>query len=274
MRNNTLKEKLLTGQTAIGPFMKLTDPATVEIAAHAGFDFVIIDMEHGPITFETAQHLIRAAELTGITPVVRVTENDSGLVLRALDIGAAAVEVPQVASADDARRAATAARFHPEGSRGMCRYVRAARYSALPREAYFSRANNEVLVVIHIEGLDGIERLDEILEVEGIDVVFIGPYDLSQACGVPGQVNHARVQAEMEKAVNRARACGKAVGTFVESVDDVRRWRSAGVQYLAYSVDVGILFGAYSDIVRRAEEALPAISELPRAIIAAENASS
>jgi len=251
MRANALKQKLAAGARVYGPFLKILDPAVVEICGHAGFDFVIIDLEHGPGTIETVQNHVRAAEAVGITPIVRVTENAPGRILRALDIGAQGIEIPQIGSRADAEKAAGAARYHPDGARGVCRFVRAADYSAMDRAAYFEQANRETLVIVHIEGVEGVSNLEEILSVKGIDVVFLGPYDLSQACGVPGRIEHPKVVEKMRHAVELATAAGVVVGTFVDTVENARTWGELGVQYLSYSVDVGILCDACKALVAR-----------------------
>lgn len=240
----TMMERLSRGEYVIGPFLKLSDPSIVEISALAGFDFVIIDLEHGPISFETAQNLIRAAELRGITPVVRIAKNEPELILRALDIGAAGVQVPQISTSKDAEQAVKAGKFHPEGERGVCRFVRAAEYSAMEKNKYFAGANKKTFSVLHIEGIEGIENLPEILEVEGIDIIFLGPYDLSQSCGVPGEIDHPDVTEKMRYAVELAGSCGTVVGTFVENAESALRWHDIGVGYISYSVDVGIYYEA------------------------------
>ncbi len=250
----TLKERLGRGEVCFGPFAKLTDPAAVEVLALAGFDHIIIDREHGPVSLETAQGLVRAARLRGMAPLIRVPRNDPSEILRALDLGAEGVHVPQIGSADDARRAVEACYYHPEGSRGVCRFVRAADYAAKPAAVHFREANLRTLPVLHIEGREGIDNLPEILETPGIGVVFLGPYDLSQSCGVPGEVRHPDVVDRMRHAVDLARARGAVVGTFIEDAEGARLWAEIGVRYLCYSVDVGILM----DAARRALEALRA----------------
>jgi len=249
MRKNSLKEKLFSGETTYGPFLKLSDPAIVEISGHAGFDFVIIDTEHGPLSIETAQNLVRAAESANITPIIRVTENNPALILRALDIGAQGVQVPQITNKSDAEKAVQAAKYHPQGDRGVCKYVRAAHYSSTNPFEYFKKANEETLVIVHIEGLEGINNLPEILKVKDLDIVFLGPYDLSQSCGVPGQVEHPKVVEKMRYAVELARSENKIVGTFVDSVEAGKKWMALGVQYISYSVDVGIFYQTCSGIV-------------------------
>jgi len=251
MQPNILKKKLRAGKTVLGPFLKLADPAIVEIAGLAGFDFVIIDTEHGPNSIQTAQNLVRAAELHQITPIIRVTENNPSFILQALDIGAGGVQVPQVSNKTEALRTVQAAKFSPQGNRGVCRYVRAADYSSLDRFDYFKKSNQETLIILHIEGIKGINNLSEILSVKGLDIIFLGPYDLSQSCGVPGQVNHAKVTKKMRQAVELAKKAHIAVGTFVDTVEDAKKWIKVGIKYISFSVDVGIFFNACSDIVRK-----------------------
>lgn len=250
----SLRERLESGGVSIGPFAKLTDPAVVEILAIAGFDHIIIDREHGPVSLERAQDLIRAAELRGMAPVVRVPRNEESEILRALDLGAEAVHIPQIGDAEAARRAVEACRFHPEGGRGVCRFVRAADYSAKPRSEHFAESNRRALPILHIEGVEGIANLPAILDAMGSGVVFLGPYDLSQSCGVPGETNHPTVVARMREAASLARERGAVLGTFVEDAAGARRWADAGVRYLCYSVDVGILM----DAARRAASDLRA----------------
>lgn len=245
--NNSLKEALANGKTVFGPFCKIQDPSIVELAALAGFDFIIIDMEHGPFSIEGVQQMVRAAEASGITPVVRVTENNETLILRTLDIGVKCIQVPQVSNYNDAKKVVNSTLFYPKGERGMCRYVRAAEYTNIKKEDHFGKSNDNVMSIIHIEGIEGIENLPEILKSD-IDVIFLGPYDLSQSCGVPGQVHHEKVISRMIEAVALAKASGKAVGTFVETAEDAKKWEKIGVQYISFSVDVGIVYNAFKNI--------------------------
>lgn len=249
LRENRLKKILSEGKVVLGPFMKFSDPAAVEIAGYAGFDFVIVDLEHGPLSIQRAQDLVRAAELVGITPVIRVRENSPPAILRALDIGAQGVEVPHILTGEDAKRAVEAARFSPEGERGVCRFVRAAAYSHLDRYKYFKKSNQEIMVIVHIEGVEGITNLEDIIEVPGVDILFLGPYDLSQSCRVPGQIDHPLVVKKMQRAVEIARKREVAVGTFVESKEEAKKWIEAGVRYISFSVDVGIYYRACARIV-------------------------
>ncbi|MDR1455634.1 MAG: aldolase [Tannerella sp.] len=244
------KEKLAKGEAVYGPFMKTGDAAFVECAGYAGFDFVILDMEHGPVDFFRLQNLIRGAEVSGVLPVVRTYDASEVAIGRALDLGAAGVQVPQIQSAEAARRVVKAAKFFPQGERGMCRFVRAAEYSSMPREHYFESAN-EALVILQVEGTEALNELDDILGVDGLDVLFVGPYDLSQSLGVPGQVSHPDVLQAIGNIVERAKQAGIVAGVFCDTVDAAARWRQAGIRYLSYSVDVGIFTEACAMAVRK-----------------------
>jgi len=249
LKKNNLKEAIKEGKVVLGPFMKFTDPAAVEIMGFAGFDFVIIDAEHGPISMESAQNMIRAAESVNITPIIRVGSNDESLILRALDVGAQGIEIPQINSRSDAVRAVKSVKYSPQGERGVCRYVRAANYSSMNKFKYFKSANEETMIIAHIEGVEGINNLNEILSVSGIDVIFIGPYDLSQSLGIPGEVNHPLVTEKMKEVVSKCKENKIAVGTFADDVETAKSWISLGVQYMSFSVDVGILYEVSKQIV-------------------------
>jgi len=241
----------LANKGVFGPFMKTTDPAFVEIAGHAGMDFVILDMEHGPGSLSEMQNLIRGARLTGALPIIRIGKLCEHGILQALDIGAAGIQVPMVSTAKEAEAVVKYAKYHPEGGRGVCRFVRAANYSATPRERYFPSANKDTMVIIQLEGCNVFEELDEILKVKGIDIIFIGPYDLSQSLGVPGQTSHPKVVEAMKNIVDKAKKAGVVTGTFTDSPETLETWKSAGVQYLSYSVDVGIFYNACIDLVKK-----------------------
>ncbi len=226
-----------------GPFSKSSDPAIIETLGHAGFDFIILDLEHGPNSIETLQGLIRAAQIVGMAPMVRVPSGDPEMIGKALDVGAAGVQVPQISCAEDVKVAIEHAKFAPLGMRGVCRYVRAAGYSSMNKADYFRDAN-ETLLIIQIEGQAAMNHLDEILAVNGIDIVFIGPYDLSQSLGVPGQVEHPLVIEKMKEIVEVCLSKNILVGNFTETVSQTKMWIGQGLRYMSYSVDVGILYEA------------------------------
>jgi len=250
MFENQLKRKLQRGQVVFGPFMLCTDPSFTEIVGMAGFDFIIVDTEHGPLTVETAANLCRAAQKVGMDPIVRVRKNDPPQIQRGLDIQSAGVQVPQIETKEEAEAVVRSAKYAPYGMRGISLYTRAGDYTVYGTQGYTDKLNEEQLIVIHIEGVRGLENLDEIVAVPHIDVVFLGPYDLSQSFGIPGQINDPRVVQGMEEAVVKIRASGKAAGTFAGDVATAKKWIDVGVQYISLGVDVGIFANACNDLIK------------------------
>lgn len=256
IRKNILKEKLQKNEPVFGPFARINSAAALEILGYAGFDFVILDTEHGPLDTETVENLVRAAIVSGITPIVRVRENNESLILRALDTGAQGVQVPQIVSRDTAERALQSFYYYPEGKRGVCRYVRSASYSHTPKQEYFKNMNREVLAILMIEGKEGLDSLEDILSLQGLDIVFFGSYDLSQSLGVPGQVDSKIVKDAVKHAIGIAKKHNVVVGTFSDSVQAAREWLDLGVQYISYSVDTGIYYAATSNVVNELHQIL------------------
>jgi 4-hydroxy-2-oxoheptanedioate aldolase len=243
-------KELIQQRPVFGPFCKTSDPGMIEALGYAGFDFVILDMEHGPNHLETIQHLIRAAETAQIAPIVRVPGGDDEMISRVLDIGAAGVQVPQVSSTQHVERIVHAAKFAPLGARGVCRYVRAAGYSSMDRKHYFRKAN-DALLIIQIEGEEALRNLDDILKISGPDIVFIGPYDLSQSLGVAGEVEHPLVIEKTKEIVKACLAKGIVVGNFTEMPHQAAFWTTQGLRYMAFSVDVGIMYEAGENLVAK-----------------------
>jgi 4-hydroxy-2-oxoheptanedioate aldolase len=251
----SFKNKIRNNIPVIGIFMKTLDPAFVETAGRAGLDYVILDMEHGHATYETIQNNIRAAECAGLFPIVRLQDARADYIGKALDIGAGGIQVPQVASAKTAGEIVKAARFYPQGERGVCRFARAAGYSSIDAHDYFKKSN-ENLVILQMEGSEAIRNIDSILDVKGVDIIFIGPYDLSQSLGVPGEVEHPLVVDAMKKIVEKANERNIVTGTFVDRPESIERWINAGVLYISCSVDVGIFLNGCRSIAEHVERLL------------------
>lgn len=250
MHENQLKRKLQRGENVVGPFMNCSYGAFIEVVGLAGFDFAIIDMEHGPLEVETAEDLCRAGQGVGLDTIVRVRKNDAPQIQRALDIGSSGVQVPQIETGQEAAAAVRAAKYAPLGMRGISLYTRAGDYTVFGPEGITDRLNAEQMVIVHVEGIRGLENLDEIVAVPNIDVIFLGPYDLSQSFGIPGQVNDPRVVKGMEQAAVKIRAAGKAVGTFAKDAETAKRWFGAGVQYMSVGPDVGLWANACNQLLR------------------------
>lgn len=239
---NKMKESVATGI-----FSKTLDSGFVEAAGLAGLDFIILDTEHGPASLETLHNHVRAARLTAMHPIVRVKGIEAHAIGSALDTGAAGVQVPNINSAEQAREAVQAARFHPVGSRGVCRFVRAANFGDQDKASYFQESNQAV-VILQVEGLEGVSNLDAILDVPGFDVLFVGPYDLSQSVGKPGEVDAPEVVALMREIAEKAKAKGVLLGAFCDTPENAKLLRGEGFSYIAYSVDVNIFIEAIKNL--------------------------
>jgi 4-hydroxy-2-oxoheptanedioate aldolase len=252
MDTPSLRERLLDGQTVVGTFQLLNSPMAAEMVGVAGMDFTILDQEHGPLTAESCVAMCAAAQNSGAEPVVRVRNNTESEIQRALDIGAAGVEIPQIETGADARAAVDHACFDPIGSRGLSPYVRAGGYTG--HEDYTDRQNEETALIVHIEGKRGVKNLDDIVDVAGIDVLFLGPYDISQSLGIPGQVHDRQVEDLMSSVCDRAAEENKIVGTYADDPEMARKWIDAGAQYVAVAVDGAIFTHALEDIVESVHE--------------------
>ena len=245
-----LKERLQKGETVIGPFVIVASPIMIEAAGLAGMDFVVFDTEHGPLDVGDLDHLVPVARQAGLAPVVRVGEINEWQIVRALDVGADAVQVPQITDRASAEAVVGAAKYAPLGQRGMSPVTRAgALHTRGP--GYYEAANAETALVVHIEGVEGVRNLDEVLAVEQIDVVFLGPYDLSQSLGIPGQVDDPRVQDAVRDCVKRINAAGKVAGSFAKDVPTAARWMDIGIRYVSYQVDALIYQQACCEILRQ-----------------------
>jgi len=231
-----LKARLKRGDVLIGSFITIGSADVTEIIAGAGYDFLVIDTEHGPMSVESTVDLLRAAELRGAPPVVRVAEASESAILRVLDIGAAGVQVPQVNSAETAHAVVRSSHYHPVGRRGLA-MPRAAEYGALSVKEYFQRSLEQTLVIAQCESREGLEKLDEIAEVPGIDVIFLGPFDLSHSLGIPGEVENPQIKEAERRLVELCKKKGKAAGIFVVNGEAARRRIQEGFRYVAIATD-------------------------------------
>ncbi len=246
----SLKDSLKKGKVVYGPWCVIPSPSTINIIASTGVDFVIIDMEHGPQGFETVEDMIRAAEVEDCTAIVRVAKNDESLILSALDIGAAGVIVPHIESRQDAEEAISHVKYYPVGQRGFSPFTRAGGYSLYNVKDHAKKQNQKTMVLLLLEGKGGINNLDDILSIKDIrnkiDVIYIGAYDLSQAIGYPGQVDHPEVRRQLEVCIQKIRKKGVAAGGYVAKNDaDIRWMTKLGMQFITLMPDCTALFHSF-----------------------------
>jgi 4-hydroxy-2-oxoheptanedioate aldolase len=245
--DQTLKERLKAGKNILGTWCLLPSEAVVNVIAKAGLDFVLIDQEHGAISPECALRMVMAAEADGAQAVIRVSANNESEIAKALDIAASGVIVPHIETEEDCKNALAFIKYPPLGVRGFSPYVRAGGYA--PAKGYTLKENNRSLSGIIIEGLQSISDIDCIIDDPRLDLVYIGVYDLSVALGVPGQVSSPKVIKILKECVKKIRAKKKAAGALFHSEQELKLFKSIGVQFLCYRVDADVLYGAFKTVL-------------------------
>jgi len=241
IRSNSLKNGLKQGKSYIGTFAKIPDPSVVEIFALSGFDYFVIDNEHSQMSKESMVNLLRASDISGIVPIVRVRENSRAQILQALDAGGLGVMVPETSTAAAVKHVVDSALYAPEGARGYTASSRAAGYGNMNASEYAKVANENVMVVVYCETMEAIENIDAMLAVPGVDVMWLGPMDLSQALGVTGQPKHPLVLKTMDSIIAKSKKAGVAVGTIAPDVETTTDLLRRGVQLIALSSDQAML---------------------------------
>ncbi|PXY23412.1 hypothetical protein BAY59_27440 [Prauserella coralliicola] len=250
MKNRT-KALLREGKRALGTWGMLADPTAIELAGIAGLDFVQVDMEHTARDLPTIEHMARAADVVGITLLVRVPENNPKTILRVLETGVQGIVVPQLESGEDAARAVAAMRYPLGGERGVCSITRASRYGSLrPQFAeYVESADRELLLVGLIETAAGVENIEDILAA-GVEVAFVGRRDLSGSFGVHGAVEHPSVLEAQDKVIKAVATHGNAWAGLVPYRNPGKQeWITHDAPFLAYRNDISLLLEAYQNAV-------------------------
>lgn len=236
---NPFKRALREGRTQIGLWSSLSSHYTVEVIAGAGYDWILLDLEHSPNDLESLLAQLQAAAAYPTHPIVRVPWNDMVTVKRVLDVGAQSLLVPYVQDAEEAKIAVANTRYPPAGVRGVAGTTRATRFGRI--KDYARRAHEEICVLVQVETRPALDRLEAICGVEGVDGVFIGPADLHASMGYPGETANPAVLPLIEEATRRIRKAGKAPGYLSPVEADAKRMLAAGAQFVAVGADVGLL---------------------------------
>jgi 2-keto-3-deoxy-L-rhamnonate aldolase RhmA len=232
-----LKDKLKKKELTIGSWITLAHPAIAEIMAKAGFDWLVVDLEHSVITIREAEELIRVVGLCGVDPLVRLSANDPTQISRVMDAGAHGVIVPMVNTKDDAIRAVNSVKYPPVGKRGVG-LARAQGYGT-SFEEYKDWVTQESIVVVQVEHIKAVENLEEILNVDGVDAFIVGPYDLSGSLGVPGEFDHPKVVEALIEIRDVSSRVNATAGYHVVSPqnDLVLKRVEEGYSFVAFGVD-------------------------------------
>jgi len=207
-RHRRIRSKLEAGEQAFGVTVQLPSPDIVEIAGYTGLDFAWIDAEHGTMDLGDINHLVRAADAAGIDAIVRVPNHDPSFIQRVLDLGAAGIMVPHVRTVEEATNIVAAARFAPAGTRGACPATRSMGHITFDWPGEYRKANDDVLVFALIEDIEGVENVEEIAKHSGVDGLVFGPFDLSQAAGLDGNIGHPDIKAMHQRVAEAAVSAG------------------------------------------------------------------
>jgi 4-hydroxy-2-oxoheptanedioate aldolase len=257
MTENRFKQALSNSQAQIGLWTSFADPYAIEIVASAGFDWLLIDAEHGPNDVRSVLRQLQAVAAYPTEPVVRLPVGDPVLIKQYLDIGAHSLLIPMVETGQQAQQLVSATRYSPHGIRGVAS-ARASRWGSI--SDYFSRANQLVCLLLQVETKRGLENLDEIL-IDGVDGVFIGPSDLAASIGHLGNPGHPEVVAVIEAAIARITSAGKAAGILTADNSLARRYIELGVAFCAVGIDTIMLAQAVRALARKFKDDLPAAPE-------------
>jgi 4-hydroxy-2-oxoheptanedioate aldolase len=236
---NRFKRALKEDSLLIGLWASLAHHYATEVVAGAGFDWLVIDVEHSPNDLESVLSQLQAIEPYPTHAVVRVPSNDMVTIKRVLDVGAQTLLVPQVNTPEEARAAVSYTRYPPEGLRGVGGTTRATRFGRIPN--YGRRAHEEICLLVQVESGQAIANIEAIAAVEGIDGIFVGPADLHASLGHIGDTRHPEVLPLIDEAIVRIRKAGKAPGILTGVESDARRWIDLGAKFVAVGADIGIL---------------------------------
>jgi 2-keto-3-deoxy-L-rhamnonate aldolase RhmA len=245
MRRNVLKQRLKNGETVFGTMVQeARTPAIAQILSRVGFDFFMIDMEHGSYSLETAADIIRVGRLCDLCPLVRVRSLEYHLIAGALDQGAMGIMLPRVERRDQVETLVETMKYPPQGKRGCSSDAPHSEYDFGPLAEFLELNNQDTLVIAQIERKAAIDQIDAILGVPGVDVALIGPEDLSISLGAPGETRGAVVQDAIGQVIAAARRHDVVPGIHMGSVEALRQWMARGMRMLMYSSDLGFLMEA------------------------------
>lgn len=250
---NTLQKKLKEGKKAIGTFLELDSPMAAEALGKAGLDFVIIDNEHGPFEAESTMNLVRGAESGGVCPLARVREISRPAVLKLLDVGVKGLIVPDVHTIEQVQELIDYAKYAPVGKRGFCPSRKDGwgfDYPATESVAFQMNYHNEnTLLIPQCETVGCLENIETIAAMEGVDGIFVGPFDLSISMGIPGKFDHPDFQAALSRIITACHKNGKFCFYFTVNPHAIADGFAKGFDAMAYGMDIAVLIQGYRDVL-------------------------
>jgi 4-hydroxy-2-oxoheptanedioate aldolase len=252
-KENGLLKKLKQNKVVYGTWSMTGSTTVVEVLANTGLDYIILDMEHASISFETIENQVRACELHNVQAIIRLSTCDEQLILRALETGCRGIMVPHITTKEDAIKVAKACKYAPQGTRGLSPYTRNHIFTHDNLQNSLEDENNNTFVGILVEGSEGINNLSEIADVDGIDLIYTGIYDISQSIGLTGELTHPKVLELQKKCVSIVNnGNGSAIaGSFAKDIEYVKTLKDNGFKFIAFSADGYILKKAYQEALEK-----------------------
>ena len=248
MPKNKFREALQKERPLYGLWQGIPSSTSAEVCAASGFDWLVIDGEHSPIDLSQMLAHLQAVAPYDVAPIVRPVEGTTANIKQLLDIGAQTLLIPMVETAEQAKELVKATRYPPQGVRGVgAALARASRWTTV--SDYVKQANEEVFLIVQIESQNALDNLDEIVAVDGVDSVFIGPADLSASMGHPGNAGHPEVQEAITVAITKIRAAGKYAGILCSQYDDVKQNEARGANYIGVGIDVVVLASGLRNLI-------------------------
>lgn len=245
---NFLKEKIKKTESVIGTWNTILDPSIIEVLASSGLDFIIIDFEHGPFRIDKVSDFVNASEIYNCSPIVRIPKNNSWMSLQALDQGAHGIMLPGVKTVEDTKSFIDQLKYSPEGKRGFSPFTKSGSFSNSDRN-YKIFANDFNLSSIIIEDQEGLNNIEEILEVDFLDIIYFGAYDLSQNLGFTGDVFNKQLIEKVSPAIEKVLKSGKYAGGFVpKTIEEIKFVKGIGINFITFDVDTSLIKKSYNDI--------------------------
>jgi 4-hydroxy-2-oxoheptanedioate aldolase len=249
MKRSSLKKKLKEN-FIIGTWCSLSSPNVVDAIGKTSLDFIIIDMEHGSMSYETAENMVRAAEANGIFPIIRTPNEDKQVILKSLETGVRNILIPHVTNQEVANHVVKICKYYPQGERGLSPYTRVHNFRDDNLEKSTKNENNDNLVGVLVEGLEGLNNLEKISKVKGIDLIYLGLFDICQSLGMPGDLDNPKVIKEIKRCKNIISSNGKYAGCMAKDITYIKKLKKLNFDFIAYLNDAGALVKHFDNILK------------------------
>jgi len=249
-KENLLRKKINKSDSVIGTWSSLSSPNVISVLGATDLDFVVIDMEHGSMSFETVENMVRAAEAADIAPIIRVSDNDQQIILRALETGSRSIMVPHIENVKDASSVVESCYYFPDGRRGLSPYTRIHNFTHDELSDSLQYENQETFIGILVEGKVGLSNLEDIIKVKGIDLIYLGLFDICQSVGLPGRLDHPKVIYEIERCCDLIQSSGIIAGCMTTKIENIIMIENIGYKFIAYLNDSASIKFHFDSVIK------------------------